>query len=51
MWIRIITDITQRPVLVCAAPEASAAGAAALAREVRAGSPARRPAAAPRGVC
>jgi xylulokinase len=25
-WIRIITDITQRPVLVCAEPEASAAG-------------------------
>jgi xylulokinase len=32
LWIRIITDITQRPVRVCADPEVSAAGAAALAR-------------------
>ena len=41
LWIRIITDITQRPVLVCAEPEASAAGAAALAWEFLGGSPAR----------
>ena len=33
LWIRIMTDITQRPVRVCADPEASAAGAATLARE------------------
>jgi xylulokinase len=32
LWIRIITDITQRPVRVCADPEVSAAGAAVLAR-------------------
>jgi xylulokinase len=32
LWIRIVTDITQRPVRVCADPEVSAAGAAALAR-------------------
>jgi len=31
LWIRIVTDITQRPVRVCADPEVSAAGAAALA--------------------
>jgi len=41
LWIRIITDITQRPVLVCAEPQASAAGAAALAWEFLGGSPAR----------
>ena len=33
LWIRIMTDITQRPVRVCTDPEASAAGAATLARE------------------
>jgi len=33
LWIRIITDITQRSVRVCAADEVSAAGAAALAWE------------------
>jgi xylulokinase len=32
LWIRIVTDITQRAVRVCADPEVSAAGAAALAR-------------------
>ena len=32
LWIRIITDITQRPVRVCADPEVSAACAATLAR-------------------
>jgi xylulokinase len=32
LWIRIVTDITQRPVRVCAEPEASTAGAAALAQ-------------------
>jgi len=32
LWIRIITDITQRSLRVCADPEVSAAGAAALAR-------------------
>jgi len=32
LWIRIITDITGRPVRVCADPEVSAAGAAVLAR-------------------
>ncbi|QTE27931.1 xylulokinase [Pengzhenrongella sicca] len=31
LWIQILTDITQRPVRVCAAPEVSAAGAAILA--------------------
>src|SRR5664280_2947250 len=33
LWIRIVTDITQRSVRVCAADEVSAAGAAALAWE------------------
>ncbi len=33
LWTRVITDITQRPVLVCAEAEASAAGAATLAWE------------------
>jgi xylulokinase len=32
LWIRIVTDITGRPVRVCADPEVSAAGAAALVR-------------------
>ena len=32
LWIQIVTDITQRPVRVCADREVSAAGAAALAR-------------------
>ena len=31
LWVRIVSDVTQRPVRVCAAGEASAAGAAALA--------------------
>lgn len=34
LWIRIVTDITQRPVRVCADPEVSAAGAAVLAWEL-----------------
>ena len=33
LWIRVVTDVTGRPVRVCADPEVSAAGAAALARE------------------
>ncbi len=32
LWIQILTDVIQRPVRVCADPEVSAAGAAALAR-------------------
>jgi xylulokinase len=32
LWIRIVSDITQRPVQVCADLEVSAAGAAVLAR-------------------
>jgi sugar (pentulose or hexulose) kinase len=40
LWIRIITDITQRPVLVCAESEASAAGAGVLAWEFLGGNPA-----------
>jgi xylulokinase len=39
LWIRIITDITQRPVLVCAESEASAAGAGVLAWEFLGGNP------------
>lgn len=31
LWVRIVSDVTQRPVRVCSAGEASAAGAAALA--------------------
>jgi len=33
LWIRIVTNITGRPVRVCADREVSAAGAAALARQ------------------
>ena len=39
LWIRAITDITQRPVVVCAQAEASAAGAAVLAWEFLGGRP------------
>lgn len=41
LWIRVITDIIGRPVLVCAQPEVSAAGAATLAWEFLSGDPAR----------
>jgi xylulokinase len=41
LWIRVITDIIGRPVLVCGEPEVSAAGAATLAWEFLGGGSAR----------